>query len=298
MRPILLVAVALFTLACQQDITVVDLDDGVGGPTDDPTDPVVTDDPTEPTDPVTDPMDDPPPGDDCDHTSDLIYVIDRGEEAIYTFDPGTQQFAFVGDLDCGSFEGSPASMAIGRDGNAYVRYSSNSLFAVDLDTMACSATDYGTSFGSFGMGYATQNDETWRDDLYVANAGSLARVNLQSYALENVGSLPSQSELTGNAAGELWAFLPLESPALLVRLDKTNAEVVQSHSLPAFSLVDLDTFAFANWGGEFFLFVRYYGMGNSTDIYKVSRSGQMSRVASDTGMDVVGAGVSTCAPTE
>ena len=50
--------------------------------------------------------------------------------------------------------------------------------------------------------------------------------------------------------------------------------------------------------GDFFLFVRTFGMGQSTDVFRVSPTGQLTLMASDTGMDVVGAGVSTCAPTE
>jgi hypothetical protein len=44
------------------------------------------------------------------------------------------------------------------------------------------------------------------------------------------------------------------------------------------------------------VFVREYGMGSSTDVYKVTSTGAMSKVLSDVGFDVVGAGVSTCAP--
>ena len=313
MRSLLCIAIGLAITGCTQDIRVNELpdvnyppveDDGSDSLVDDgtepPEEPVETEDPVdEPEEePVEEPVEDPPPVDDCEGTTDLIYVIDRAEEAIYTFDPTNGTFGFVGDLNCGSWEGSPASMAVGRDGIAYVRYSSNSLFAVDLETMSCSPTSYGSGFGNFGMGYATQNSETWRDDLYIANSNTLARVDMSTYAIRNVGSLPSQSELTGNADGELWAFLPLEMPARLVRLDKNDASVVESFSLPNFSLADLDTFAFANWGGEFYLFVRYYGMGSTTDVYKVNAAGQMSLFAGDTGMDVVGAGVSTCAPTQ
>ena len=38
-------------------------------------------------------------------------------------------------------------------------------------------------------------------------------------------------------------------------------------------------------------------MGRFPDVYRVTSTGHTTRVAVDTGMDVVGAGVSTCAPT-
>jgi hypothetical protein len=39
-------------------------------------------------------------------------------------------------------------------------------------------------------------------------------------------------------------------------------------------------------------------MGNTTDLYRVDAAGNLTVAARDTGMDIVGAGVSTCAPTE
>ena len=240
------------------------------------------------------------PEDDCDHTSDLIYVIDRAEESLYLFDPVTLGFDFVGFLECGgAFSGTPSSMSISRSGYAYVRYSDDTVYAVNLKTMACEETSYRRDFGSFGMGYATQDDDTWMDDLYVANHSRLAHLDTTTWSLTDLGPMASQSELTGNADGELWAFLPLEVPAELIQLDKSTGEVLTTHRLPSFpNPYDLDTFAFATWGGEFWLFVRFYGLGQSTDVYRVTAGGALERVQADTGMDVVGAGVSTCAPSE
>ena len=242
----------------------------------------------------------PAPEDDCDHTSDLIYVIDRTDQSLYLFDPTDLQFDFVGELDCGIWAGTPGSMSVARDGKAYVRYSDNTVYAVDLSTMACEETDYAQgSFGSFGMGFATNSSDTWRDQLYVANHDRLARIDTTSWSMDILGSLPSQSELTGNADGELWAILPLETPAKLVRLQTSDASIVETLTVPSMpSAMDIDVFAFATWGGDFWVFIRTYGMGQSTNVYRVSESGATSLVAENTGMDVVGAGVSTCAPTD
>ena len=38
-------------------------------------------------------------------------------------------------------------------------------------------------------------------------------------------------------------------------------------------------------------------MGQTTDVYRVTATGSLTLVVPDSGMDVVGAGVSTCAPT-
>ena len=66
--------------------------------------------------------------------------------------------------------------------------------------------------------------------------------------------------------------LPLEQPAKLVQVDKNNGDIVESLSITSFSLQDLDTFAFAYWGGDFYLFVRTLGMGQSTNVYRVERT--------------------------
>jgi hypothetical protein len=245
--------------------------------------------------------DDPPPADDCAYTADGIYALARDGRELYLFDPGNEAFDYLGDLDCAPF-GSPNSMGVGRDGVAYVRWSDDTVYEVHLPTLRCRESDYRpgtTRFGPFGMGYATDDAQTWRDKLYVANATTLAHLDTTTWQLQPVGPLPSQSELTGNADGELWAFLPLEDPAAIARLSKATGEPEQILSLPGFPApLEIDAFAFAQWGGDFYLFVRTYGVGSSTDILRVSPSGVMTTIAEDIGVDIIGAGVSTCAPTE
>ncbi|HND33891.1 MAG TPA: hypothetical protein PLA94_28020 [Myxococcota bacterium] len=245
------------------------------------------------------PPQDEPPADDCADTSDLIYVISREDGTLYLFDPPTLSFTALARPACNRTQ-TPGSMAISRDGHAFVRYADDSVYDIDLATFACAPTPYSdrrTRFGSFGMGYATDSSNTWRDQLYVANADHLAMMDSQSWAVTTLGTIPSQAELTGNAQGELWAILPLEHPAKLVELDKTNGRTLQTLPLPGFpSAQNIDTFAFATWNGDFYLFIRESGMGNHSDVYKVTGSGTLSKEVTNIGFDIVGAGVSTCAP--
>lgn len=238
-----------------------------------------------------------PPEDDCAYTSDLVYVVERDNAEMYLFDPATLAVDYVGKLSCAGGS-SPNSMGVARDGVAYVRYSDDRVYEVDLETLACTNTSYNEpSFGSFGMGYATDDADTWRDQLYVANERQVAKLDTSTWSLTTVGTLPSQSELTGNADGELWAFLPLERPAQLRRIDQVSGSALETVNVQGFpDPGNIDAFAFATWDGDFFLFVREYGMGNSTDVYQVQPDGTSTKVVSRMGFDIVGAGVSTCAP--
>jgi hypothetical protein len=240
----------------------------------------------------------PPPEDDCTDSSDLIYTVDKNTQKMYLYDPENNAFSLLGSLPCDDWgwEGDPGSMSVSRDGYAYVRYSGGLLYEVDVTNLSCEEAGFtSSSFGAFGMGYATHTNNTWQDQLYVANSDSIASLDPQSGQMTTIGNMPSQSELTGNAAGELWAFLPLEQPAQLAQIDKQTGNIIDSISLNSFSLENLDTFAFASWGGDFYLFVRLYG--DSTKVFKVDRNGTQTEVLSDTGLNIVGAGVSTCAPT-
>ncbi len=251
------------------------------------------------TDTSTEPPDPPPVGD-CDTTDDRIYLIDKDTADLYLFDPGTLSMDALGTLDCDMY-GQPASMGVSRDGHAYVRYSDQTVYDVALDTMRCTSTSYSertTRFGAFGMGYATSSAGTWRDQLFIANGRTLATLDTGTWRVTNVGTMPSQSELTGNAAGELWAFLPLETPAEVRQIDPTTGRTVTTLNVRGFpDPSNIDTFAFAAWGGELYAFVREYGMGSSTAVYRVDASGSLTRVVAALGINVVGAGVSTCAPT-
>lgn len=300
----------LATLACSHDFGLEAMDDPTAAPwqdtgalsdTGEPEDSALPEEEQEVPDeevPDEEPVEeeDPAPEDDCEGTSDLVYVVSRDDEGLYLFDPETLSFERQGTLEC-DWISAPNSMAVARDGVAYVRYSDNSVYEVNLETLACTPTAYSSAgFGSFGMGYASDDADTWRDRLYIANDKQVAMLDTSTWKPKPLAALPSQSELTGNGEGELWAFLPLEQPAQIARIDLGGSGIVERVKLPGFpSPTGIDAFAFANWDGAFYLFVREYGMGRSTDVYRVEGS-TMTRVMEDVGFDVVGAGVSTCAP--
>ena len=277
--------------------------DDVIVPQDPPVEPTPDDPPPEtPADPPADPPeDDPPPPDDCDVSSDKIYVIDKDRSDLHLFDPATQQLSVVGRIDCDSFS-TPASMAVSRGGKAYVRYSDNSLFEIDLSqpSLPCVDTGYRNgSFGSFGMGYATDSSTTWHDQLYVSNNGQVAALDTDTWQRTVVTPLSSlATELTGNAAGQLWALAVQagRGATTLQRVNQHTGAVAASVRLQQFpDPFEVDTFALAAWGGDLYAFYAL-NSSNTSEVWRITPAGQMTRVVANLGVNVVGAGVSTCAP--
>lgn len=240
-----------------------------------------------------------PDGLECSEKAELVYVVDKDRQ-MHSFDPRSGTFELVGELDCGGFPGTatPGSMGLTRLGTAYVNYSDGEVHAVSIEDGDCTASGWtaqGGEFAHFGMSFVgTGGDET----LYVASAERLARIDTDTWSLTPIGNLPSQCELAGNARGQLWGFFPLESPPVIHELDPTDASIVNSYVMPPLP-PELDTFAFTAWGGDLYIFYRVHGMGSSTDVYRFTPGDSGPElVVEDTTLNIVGAGVSICAPTE
>lgn len=237
--------------------------------------------------------------DGCSEKLRFIYVIGK-DKSLYQFDPYTAEFTLVGEVDCGEFsDTTPSSMAMSTLGVALINYSDSSLQTVDIDDAACVESEWtpGTGgFNRFGMGYVADR-VGGTETLYISNATRLASVNTTTWETTDIGALPSQSELSGTGNGELWGFFPLESPPQLLQIDRTNGNILNSFDLPPLP-PNLDTFAFTAWGGEFYIFYRLSGLGETTTVYRFSRvTEELELVVEDSGINVVGAGVSICAPT-
>ena len=171
-------------------------------------------------------------------------------------------------------------------------------------TGACSATGYQPNqlgFSTYGMG-SSFDSRTGLDTLYLASTSSqLGSLSFPSLTVTSIGFFPLESaELTGTGDGQLWAFVPPRGgSAVLARLDPSNANVLERYSLPTINSVG--GWAIKFFGGAFFIFI-------GSDIWKVERRGldptrpeptiPPVRVLVTPGRDIVGAGVSTCAPTQ
>ncbi|HEY8038237.1 MAG TPA: hypothetical protein VIF15_00515 [Polyangiaceae bacterium] len=237
-----------------------------------------------------------------------VYVIMADSHLAY-FDPASDTFNPIAPLDCPAAPGdSPNSMAVDRQGTAYVSYHDGSLFRVDTRTAGCSPTGFVPGQGgwrSYGMGFTTQGAGP-AETLYVAESSyaqpsrGLATIDVRSYAFGFVGAfspaLGSAVELSGTGDGRLFAF-SVDSPgpgSHLVEVDPAGARVLSSTSLPVGS--PSAGFAFAYWGGDFYVFLSGAGGLPPTTVSRWRPAdGSLTTVATSPSI-VVGAGVSTCAP--
>lgn len=244
----------------------------------------------------------------CPEGNELIYVVDR-EDNLLSFDPRKlpgDPFRLVGKLGCPS-SGGPFSMAVDRQGTAWVLYSSGELFEVSIADAKCTRSDFQPgSFGMFGMGYVSDAPGSSTEKLYVATNGArtLAAIDTaQEPPVSRVtGSVEAYSdqapELTGTSEAKLFGFFPnLSDPSFIQEIDRASgAPVGPQWKIGGAPLGAVNAWAFAHWGGTFYVFVTG-GDGLGSTVRAVDRKTGDSRVVMDNLPYVItGAGVSTCAP--
>lgn len=228
---------------------------------------------------------------DCAEETKQIYVL-ATDKSLYRFYPETLKFVRVGTLGCATAAGT-FSMAIDRKGIAWVEFTDGSVWSVDTTDASCKPTTFVSGqkgFENFGMGFSRNEGEEKGETLYVAGDG-LAALDTKTFQLSFKGSLTyGRTELTGLDT-ELYAY-SIES-GVIAGLDKSNGKTAKTYRTTAID--PYGGFAFAQWGGDFWVFT-----GQTTSkVTRYTPTTDESFVAvPDTGMLIVGAGSSTCAPTK
>ena len=233
----------------------------------------------------------------------FIYVITQ-ENTLWSYYPPAKAFTPIGTIACGDAGATPYSMAVDRGGTAYVVFSDGNLFQVSTADASCHATSFvpgQSGFMTFGMGFSADMNDPG-ETLFVAEANftgpskGLATIDTKTFVLSFVGPfspLLGRSELTGTGDGRLFAF-SLDNPgpgSHLSQIDKATAQVLSSTPL-AVGAVN-DGFAYAFWGGSFYIFTSPGGVSTVTKFDPVAQTLQPYDSHPET---IVGAGVSTCAP--
>jgi hypothetical protein len=240
-----------------------------------------------------------------------VYVIAE-DRSLYTFHPPTLEFKNKGILNCPTGGATPTSMAVDRDGIAWVRHSDGSVWKVSTATadLACEATKYqpqAETFTKFGMGFATETKGGSTEVLYLSdsNGAGLAKLNTATLALSFIGPYTGDlagttSELTGTGDGKLYGFF-VTSPAQIGEISKATGDIIDPKPLPG--VFAGTAWAFSAYGGDFYIYTAADGgtlprNGSGSDVTRYRPSdGSVTVVKPHIGFKIVGAGVSTCAPT-
>ncbi len=230
-----------------------------------------------------------------------VYLITTNYE-LYSFYPPTLQFRLVGQIACPNQGSStPFSMAVDRKGVAYIVYNDGRLFRVSTLTASCLATTYAKDqlgITTFGMGFAASDDGT-SESLYVATSDNvdkfLGTIDTSTYQMRKVGDFNppiGRAELTGTGSGGLYGFYEYDDGTTYIgQIDKASGRVTGESLMPG--VKQGQGWAFAFWGGDFYMFTAPSGQSLVTRYRPSDRSTTLvARLSSI----IVGAGVSTCAP--
>lgn len=226
------------------------------------------------------------------------------------FNPLDNTFSFIGGIHCpGEDDGlSPFSMTVDRKGTAYVISVDGKLFKVNTTTATCEPTGFipdQQGFKTFGLTFVT-NEGGPEETLYVADSVSheqsigLGQIDLSTFKLSFVAPfskpLGRAVEIAGTGDGHLYGLFIDEqtSKVRAGRIDKKSGEIVGEALLPLSKAPD--AFAFAFWGGAFYIFGSEDFAASTVSRYD-PKDGSVKVVAESDAV-IVGAGPSTCAPTQ
>jgi hypothetical protein len=254
---------------------------------------------------------------DCTEAAKLVYVVDD-TRTLHSFDPASLTFKAIGKppLNCPTLANDfPNSMAVQRDGTAWVNYESGALFRVSTADGTCTATKFVPSqhgFKNFGMAFSTDSTDggSGAEALYVAGIVTyadrrpptglgLAKIDLDTLTLTPIGDFSGSlaglpAELTGTGDGRLFGFFTTD-PATLAEIDKTTGAT--STPKPLSGVATGTAWAFSFWGGDFWFYTASYPATSDVTRLKYATDNSLGNVLSQIGFRIDGAGVSTCAPT-
>jgi hypothetical protein len=249
----------------------------------------------------------------CSDAAKLVYVV-SDQNDLYSFHPDTLTFTNIGTMNCPAAPtAEPNSMAVDRNGVAWVNFNDGTLFKVSTADASCTSTSFvpQQGFQTFGMGFSTNAPGTTAETLFVCGFHfvngidqglGLARLDTTSLAIAPLGTFTCGlhgecGELTGTGDAKLYGFFE-GSPAMLADIDKSTTATPSPHPLGSLQLSTDSAYAFSFWGGDFWFYsANAANMSSQVTRYKAATDGSVSVVMPSVGFTIVGAGVSTCAPT-
>jgi hypothetical protein len=260
----------------------------------------------------------------------FIYVISDSND-LYTFDPrqfpNNSAFSLVGHVPCVPkvATSNVNSMAIDRHGLAWVNYDDGEIFTLTTSNpLVCMPTAFQQSASPFspvlGMGFSSDGPGSNTETLFVSDNGgpggvcllptpgpgcmglgvgtielstmTLSRLQPGTYTGVNAGY---NAELTGTGAGDLFGFFTT-NPGGLAKISKADGSTPNTMALPTVN-ASTGGYAFSFWGGDFYF---YTSSTTPTTLVTHLQTSTMTLTPAPTPLlyTIVGAGVSTCAPTQ
>lgn len=247
--------------------------------------------------------------DGCSDAAKLVYVV-SDDDLLFSFKPDTLEFKTIGALGCPSGGATPNSMAVDRSGTAWVNYSDGALFKVSTTDASCTATNFQknqSGFSRFGMAFASNGPGSKEETLYVVgiealnNGKGLAKIDLGTMVLTPIGDFSGAlagkgAELTGTGDGKLYGFFTTSPNATLAQIDPATGAT--SNNVSLYGVKTGQAWAFSFWGGDFWFYTSNGIAASIVTRYQPADNDKISNVKQDVGgFKIVGAGVSTCAPT-
>ena len=242
----------------------------------------------------------------CASGAQYVYVVDVNG-ALYQFNPPMLSFTQVGTVGCASTQ--LFSMAVDRNAVAWVLVQDGSIVRYDINAKTCTPTTYAANqhgFQTFGMGFSSDAPGSTAETLFVTDdelsnptsGQGLAHIDTTALQLTPIGQYDQlkglTAEMTGTGDARLFAAFE-GTPYTVAEIDKQTAHIISVAPQTAINYPAGSTsLAFAAWGGDFWLFV---GPGGTTDVYQYQPSTKATTKRVTESFEIVGAGVSTCAPT-
>jgi hypothetical protein len=186
-------------------------------------------------------------------------------------------------------------------------YGNGEIFKISISDASCRPTSF-TPVSRFGMGFVTDGAGAKTEKLYLAFTGNpsfLYKVDtvhdLTPHRIGEITAAIQNPELTGTSEGKLFGFYPMEGqPSFVQEIDRTSGVPRGTRwFLGKAPLDNVNAYAFAQWGGVFYVFVTTIDELGRVDssVRAIDRAtGTYRTVMENLPFRITGAGVSTCAP--
>ncbi len=243
---------------------------------------------------------------------ELIYLLDD-RATLYSFNPRSLPLDPVHKIAALACDAMTAtnSMAVDRYGIAWIGYHNGKVHRasiIDGRCLALGAAPRGAPT-TFGMGFVADGRKATTEKLFVAGSDdedsddgprSLAILDTAKTPTtwKRVGTLPKSNEhpeLTGTGDGRLFAYFPSPNLGFVQELDRKTAKAMGARWTLQGASDHVIAYAFAHWAGVFYVFTSV-AEGTSSVHAIHMKTGKQELLIENLPMQVVGAGVSTCAP--